>query len=203
MDELLDRLRHGTEAELRMLEQLLALAGSKERELRLAALHGAIGKLASEASWREVLVKAVEAAAAGADWRTPKILDSAQTLWLEEYVHQAVTFAWVKSRTSPAKQVAAEARERAEQALMGKFETPEESTNAWAALGIGLATIALGAALWWVGAPAFVFIAVARGLSKLSWGPPSRDATLAVTTVLIHIRKRREFTTVIGEEQPA
>lgn len=196
MDELLSRLRLATAAELETLEELFDIKASNERELRLAALHGRYLAAAQKSTFRDALVAVVPLAASRAGWSAPKLSDTVEVGWIEEYLHQAVCFAYLKEKMSPSKKESAEARERAEAALQGKIEPPDKvMENAmWIAGGLAVAAL-----LWWAGLSAALIVTSLRGFSLLFQGPTSQ-ALVPATMVLIHVRKRTEFTTVLDSE---
>lgn len=138
--------------------------------------------------YRSILDDVVVEAARAAGWDAPKVSAGASELWIEDYIVQAFAFAARKKDATEADK--AQAREAAEQAIVGK-STPSESERF-------SNTAAAAASKFFVGHP----LVLMTGLAALgiAWaaGPAMRRVVPAVLA-LIFIRKRTETESSLQE----
>lgn len=209
MNTLLSRLRLATAPELELFEEVLEVKPSGERELRLAALHDEYLSLATAETFREALIAAIPLAAKDAGWTAPKPSATVKAAWIEEYLYRVMCFTHHSKSTSPSEKERAEAQERAEAAFYGKVEPepPESLLEQSMVIAGGAAAViaggfAVGALLVSVGLPTLLIGGVLRGVVALLDSPDSNPdpKLLQATLILIHVRKRVEFTQVVDSE---
>jgi hypothetical protein len=193
-EELLSRLRTATQAEIGALAKALGFQLGEDRDANVVHLADAFRSAASEKVYRTTLVNVARDVAEQAKWKLEKIPDTAEPLWVEDYVYEALGFIHRPDRSSLSEFEKAKERERAEQALRGQLPAPmRQSDAALAELAGAAGAMAVG---WVLGLYFFVPL-VAVGAIAWLFGP-SMKKVVPATLVLIHIRKRQEFEKVLS-----
>ena len=193
-EELLSRLRGATQAELGALAKALGMPLGNDHEGNVVHLADTFRSAASEKVYRTTLANVAREVAGQAKWKLEKIPDTAEALWIEDYVYEALGFIHRPDRSSLSELEKAKERERAEQALRGQLPPPmKQSDAALAELAGAAGALAAG----WVFGLYFLVPIVAVGAIALLFGP-SMKKVVPATLVLIHIRKRQEFEKVLS-----
>lgn len=193
-DEIVGRLRTATRAENEALAKILGVELSEESDVNVVRLADAIRSAASEKEYRKIVVSVAKEVAGQAEWKLDPIPDTAESVWIEEYLHQALGFVHRPDRRSLSDFERAKERERAEQALQGKLPPPHARADAaFAELAGAAGAAALGFFLgWW-------FVAPVVAVGALAWLlGPSMKKVVPATLILVHIRKRQEFEAVLA-----
>lgn len=192
-DEVLNRLRAATPPEVIALAKALTVELSDDREVNFVHLAEAFRSAASEKVYRTTLVNVAKEVAGHAKWKLEPIPDTAEPLWVEDYVYQALGFVHRPDRGSLSEHEKAKERERAEQALRGQLPAPQKQSDA--ALG-ALAGVAGAAVLGYLFG---VWLVPLAAVGAIAWlFGPSMKKVVPATLLLIHIRKRQEFEKVLS-----
>ncbi len=190
-EEILERLRAATNSENRALAKILGIELSDESDVNVVRLSDAFRSAASEKEYRKIVATVAKEVAGKAGWKLEPISDTAQTVWIEDYVYHALGFVHRPDLKTLSDHEKAIERERAEQALQGKLAAPHAQSEA-ALVGIaGAAALGFFFGLWFV-VPVF-----AAGVLTWLLGP-SMKKVVPATLILIHIRKRQEFEAVLS-----
>ncbi|WP_437588334.1 hypothetical protein [Sorangium sp. So ce1000] len=213
-DTIFARLRGATDAETTAIAGRLGVSGALthdrevdavrlSKEYRAAGGHSFANVFRDDhaLTYREILLDVAPAAAKAAEWRSPRIKDTAKEEWLEEYVLWAATFAANPAREKLTDVERAEARDHAEAALDGRFEEASVLVGVVAGVVGGVVGGAVGG---YVGAALAtanpVLIAVASTAWVVNWAAsPNMKKVLPATMVFIHIRKRLELEAVLKD----
>jgi hypothetical protein len=212
-DTIFARLRGATDAEARAIAEALGVSGALthdrevdavrlSEEYRAAAGHSFANVFRDDhaLTYREILVDVAPVAAKGAEWRSPRVKDTTREEWLEEYVFLAATFAANPARAKLTDVERAEARDRAEAAIDGRFEE--------ASVLVGVVAGVVGGVVGGVGGYVGVALAAANpvliAVAPVAWvvnwaASPNMKKVLPATMVLIHVRKRLEFEAVLKD----
>jgi hypothetical protein len=193
-DEVLYRLHAATRSELSAVAKALSIELVEDHGANVVHLADTFRSAASEKVYRTTLVNVAREIAGQAKWKLEKIPDTAEALWIEDYVYQALGFVHRPDRSALSEFEKAKERERAEQALRGQLPPPmKQSDTAVAELAGAAGAMAAG---WVFGLYLFVPL-VAVGAIALLFGP-SMKKVVPATLVLVHIRKRLEFEKVLS-----
>jgi hypothetical protein len=177
-----------------VLAKALGFQIGEDRDANVVHLADAFRSAASEKVYRTTLVNVAREVAGQAKWKLETIPDTADPLWVEDYVYEALGFIYRPDRSSLSEFEKAKERECAEQALRGQLPAPmKQSDAALAELAGAAGAVAVG---WVLGLYFFVPL-VAVGAIAWLFGP-SMKKVVPATLVLIHIRKRQEFEKVLS-----
>jgi hypothetical protein len=120
-------------------------------------------------------------------------------VWIEEYVYQALGFVHRPDRKSLSDHERGKERARAEEALQGKLPPPQAQADAaFANLAgaAGIAALGFFFGLW--------ILAPLLAVGVLAWLlGPSMKKVVPATLILIHVRKRQDFETVLANSRRA
>jgi hypothetical protein len=193
-DEVLHRLRAATRPELTAVAKALSVELGEDEDTNVVHLADGFRSAASQKVYRTTLVNVARVVAGQANWKLDTIPDTAEPLWVEDYIYQALGFIHRPDRASLSEHEAAKERERAEKALQGQLPPPQKQSDAALAELAGAA--AAMAAGWVLGLYLFVPLAAVTAIALL-FGP-SMKKVVPAALVLIHIRKRQEFEKVLS-----
>ena len=195
-NDVLVRLRDATSEELKALAKILGMELGREPEENLVRLSDAYRKVASESDYRKIVAAVASEAASQAEWKRVEIKDSADAVWIEEYIYRVLAYVHRPDRSRLPDVEKAQLREQAEAALEGKLVSAQEASNAtFSALG----TVAgLGYVFGWWGLVGVAAVAVAGRLFGASMAK-----VVPATLILIHVRKRREFEETLRDQEAA
>lgn len=202
-DVIFVRLRAATDAELQAMAGALVIELTSDREANVVALSAALRSAAGnsfanlfrdahELSYREILKDVSRAAAEQAGWKPVAAPDTAEYVWIEEYIFRAHAFAHNPAAQSMSEPERARVREAAERVLRGGGQAGIDPN---AALPLGALAAGAGAVMFGIGALPF-----GVAYAALKYASPALKKTYPATMVLIQIRKRSELEAELRRE---